>query len=128
MVANKPFVNIYNRSFFFFFYNDNTTSSLLNTNGTLLQTKDNLLLQLQQTQKMIKQTKSTCLLLIILSFFSDDVEKFTSEMHDPCARCRCLRERTTQKHLQKAPVWSRPNTLRKLSQKCFYNSRVLERS
>ena len=30
--------------------------------------------------------------------------------------------------LQKAPVWSRPNTLRRLSQKCFYNSRVLERS
>ena len=49
-------------------------------------------------------------------------------MHDPCARCRCLRERTTQKHLQKAPVWSRPNTLRSLSQKCFYNSRMLERS
>ena len=58
----------------------------------------------------------------------DDAEKFTSEMHDPCARSRCLQERTTQKHLQKAPVWSRPNTLRRLSQKCFYNSRVLERS
>ena len=52
---------------------------------------------------------------------------FTSEMHDPCARSRCLQERTTQKHLQKASVWSRPNTLRRLSQKCFYNSRVLER-
>ena len=49
-------------------------------------------------------------------------------MHDPCARSRCLQVRTTQKHLQKAPVWSRPNTLRKLSQKCFYNSRMLERS
>ena len=49
-------------------------------------------------------------------------------MHDPCARSRCLQERTTQKYLQKAPVWSRPNTLRRLSQKCFYNSRVLERS
>ena len=49
-------------------------------------------------------------------------------MHDPCARSRCLQERTTQKHLQKAPMWSRPNTLRRLSQKCFYNSRVLERS
>ena len=49
-------------------------------------------------------------------------------MHDPCARSRCLQERTTQKHLQKASVWSRPNTLRRLSQKCFYNSRVLERS
>ena len=30
--------------------------------------------------------------------------------------------------LQKAPVWSRPNTLQRLSQKSFYNSRVLERS
>ena len=29
----------------------------------------------------------------------DDAEKFTSEMHDPCARSRCLQERTTQKHL-----------------------------
>ena len=25
-------------------------------------------------------------------------------------------------------MWSRPNTLRRLSQKCFYNSRVLKRS
>ena len=30
--------------------------------------------------------------------------------------------------LQEAPVWSRPNTLRRLSQKSFYNSKVLERS
>ena len=30
--------------------------------------------------------------------------------------------------LQKAPVWSRPNTLQRLSQKSFYNSRVLKRS
>ena len=30
--------------------------------------------------------------------------------------------------LPKAPVWSRPNTLRRLSQKSFYNSRVLERN
>ena len=49
-------------------------------------------------------------------------------MHDPCTRSRYLQERTTQKFLQRAPVWSRPNTLRRLSQKCFYNSRVLERS
>ena len=28
--------------------------------------------------------------------FIDDAEKFTSEMHDPCARGRCLQERTTQ--------------------------------
>ena len=41
---------------------------------------------------------------------------------------RCLKERTTQKHLQRAPVWNRPNTLRRLSQKCFYNSRMLERN
>ena len=32
---------------------------------------------------------------------------------------RCLQERTTQKHLQGAPVWSRPNTLRRLSQEIF---------
>ena len=30
--------------------------------------------------------------------------------------------------LQKASVWSRSNTLRRLSQRSFYNSRVLERS
>ena len=30
--------------------------------------------------------------------------------------------------LSKASVWSRPNTLRMLSQKSFYNFRVLERS
>ena len=29
---------------------------------------------------------------------------------------------------EEALVWGRPNTLRKLSQKCFYNSRVLVRS
>ena len=29
----------------------------------------------------------------------DDAEKFTSEMHDPCARSCCLQKRTTQKHL-----------------------------
>ena len=60
----------------------------------------------------------------------DEAEKFTSEMHDPCARSRCLQKITTQHKntLLKAPVWSRPNTLRRLSQKSFYNSRVLERS
>ena len=47
---------------------------------------------------------------------------------------RSLRSRVTytQKEnkntLQKAPVWSRPNTLRRLSQKSFDNSRVLERN
>ena len=71
---------------------------------------------------------SSCHVARTRSIHIDDVEKFTSEMHDPCTRSRCLQERTTQKHLQKGPVWSRPNTLRRLSQKCFYNSRVLERS
>ena len=30
---------------------------------------------------------------------TDDAEKFTSEMHDPCARSRCLQKITTQKTL-----------------------------
>ena len=30
---------------------------------------------------------------------TDEAEKFTSEMHDPCARSRCLQKRTTQKNL-----------------------------
>ena len=46
---------------------------------------------------------------------------------------RSLRSRVTytwkenKNTLQKAPVWSRPNTLWRLSQKSSYNSRVLER-
>ena len=46
---------------------------------------------------------------------------------------RSLRSRVTytreenKNTLQKAPVWSRPNTLRMLSQKYSHNSRVLER-
>ena len=30
---------------------------------------------------------------------TDDAEEFTSEMHDPCARGRCLQKITTRKHL-----------------------------
>ena len=30
---------------------------------------------------------------------TDDAEKFTSEMHDPCTRSCCLQKRITQKHL-----------------------------
>ena len=30
----------------------------------------------------------------------DDTVKFTSEMHDPCARSRHLQNRTKQEHLQ----------------------------
>ena len=37
----------------------------------------------------------------IYMFRIDDAEKFTSEMHDPYARSRCLQKRTTQKHLTK---------------------------
>ena len=39
------------------------------------------------------QRKSLLVLMI------DDAEKFTSEMHDSCARSRCLQKITTQKHL-----------------------------
>ena len=34
-----------------------------------------------------------------VNFIIDDAEKFTSEMHDPCARSRSLQKITTQKHL-----------------------------
>ena len=30
---------------------------------------------------------------------TDDAEKFTSEMHDPCTRSRYLQKRTKQEHL-----------------------------
>ena len=30
---------------------------------------------------------------------NDDAEKFTREMHDPCARSRYLQKRTEQEHL-----------------------------
>ena len=36
-------------------------------------------------------------LLYLILFEADDAEKFTSEMHDPCARSRCLQRITTQK-------------------------------
>ena len=34
-----------------------------------------------------------------LLFPIDDAEKFTSEMHDPCARSRYLQKKTKQEHL-----------------------------
>ena len=67
------------------------------------------------------------------SYFLQDInnhphaEKFTSEVHDPCARSRCLQKRTTQKHLTEGTGVEPANTIRRLSQKSFYNSRVLER-
>ena len=48
-------------------------------------------------------------------------------MHDPCAQTVTYKREENTNTLQKAPVWSRPNTLRRLSQKSSYNSRVLER-
>ena len=57
----------------------------------------------------------------------DDAVKFTSEMHNPCALPVTYKREENKNTLQKAPVWSRPNTLRRLSQKYFHNSRVLER-
>ena len=57
----------------------------------------------------------------------DDAVKFTSEMHDPCAQTVTYKREENTNTLQKAPVWSRPNTLRRLSQKSSYNSRVLKR-
>ena len=45
----------------------------------------------------------------------DDAVKFTSEMHDPCAQTVTYKGEENTNTLQKAPVWSRPNTLRRLS-------------
>ena len=58
---------------------------------------------------------------------SDDAVKFTSETHDPCARTVTYKREENKNTLRKAPVWSRPNTLRRLNQKYSHNSRVLER-
>ena len=58
---------------------------------------------------------------------TDDAVKFTSEMHDPCTQTVTYKREENKSTLQKAPVWSRPNTLRRLSQKYSHNSRVLER-
>ena len=57
----------------------------------------------------------------------DDAVKFTSEMHDPCTQTVTYKREENTNTLQKAPVWSRPNTFRRLSQKYSHNSRVLER-
>ena len=44
----------------------------------------------------------------------DDAVNLTNERHDPYARMNYLQEES-QKTLQKAPVWCRSNTLRRLS-------------
>ena len=66
-------------------------------------------------------------LITKFKIYIDDAVKFTSEMHDPCAQTVTYKREENANTLQKAPVWSRPNTLRRLSQKSSYNSRVLER-
>ena len=63
----------------------------------------------------------------LIVFSPDDAVKFTSEMHDPCTQESPTHKKKIRNTLQKAPVWSRPNTLQRLSQKSSYNSRVLER-
>ena len=42
---------------------------------------------------------SVSIFLFVFLIFIDDAEKFTSEMHDPCAHSRYLQKRTKQEHL-----------------------------
>ena len=46
---------------------------------------------------------------------SDEAVNLTSEKHDPCARKVTNTKEENKNTFQKAPVWSRPNTLRMLS-------------
>ena len=50
-------------------------------------------------------------LLILL----DEAEYLTSEKHDPCAQKVTYTKEENKNTLQKAPVWSWPNTLRRSS-------------
>ena len=45
----------------------------------------------------------------------DEAVNLTSEKYDPCARKVTYTKEENKNTLQKAPVWSRPNTLRRLS-------------
>ena len=45
----------------------------------------------------------------------DEAVNLTSEKHDPCAQKVTYTKEENKNILQKAPVWSRPNTLRRLS-------------
>ena len=62
-----------------------------------------------------KYMSFTKIFLYFLYLSNDDAVKFTSEMHDPCARTVAYKREENKNTLQKAPVWSRPNTLRRLS-------------
>ena len=57
---------------------------------------------------------------------TDDAVNLTNEKHDPNAQMNHLQKEENKKTLQKAPVWCRPITLRRLSYKYSHNSRVLE--
>ena len=45
----------------------------------------------------------------------DETVYLTSEKHDPCAQKVTYTKEENKNTLQKAPVWSRPNTLRRSS-------------
>ena len=45
----------------------------------------------------------------------DEAVNLTSEKHDPCDRKVTYTKEENKNTLQKAPVWSWPNTLRRLS-------------
>ena len=83
-------------------------------------------------KKILSEVVDLVMIKFLLSNFiiflvSDDAVNLTSEMHDPCAQESPTHEKKTRNTLQKAPVWSRPNTLQRLSQKYSHNFRVLER-
>ena len=67
-----------------------------------------------------------CKSLVLIEF--NDAEKFTSEMHDPCARSRCLQKRTKQEHLTEGAGVEPAKHPPKVKSEIFYNSRVLERN
>ena len=55
-----------------------------------------------------------------LYIYIDDAEMFTSEIHDPALEQPCLKIRKYKETPSRVgPVWIRPNTLRRLSQKTF---------
>ena len=67
--------------------------------------------------------------ILLGKILTDDAEKFTSEMHDPCARSRYLQKRTKQEQPTGGTgVEPAKHPLKVKSEIFFYNSRVLERS
>ena len=70
-----------------------------------------------------KTIRSVNLTLLLMMPISSPVRRTILAL--VAVTCKREQHRNTFKE---APVWNRPNTLRRSSQKCFYNSRVLERS